>query len=431
DLFYNVPARLKFLRSPATELGHINDTIFKFALSHPEISFKFSHNKSELLNVPVTKKYEERILALFNKVWLENMIRVEDTEGFLKLTGYISKPEFTRTLNTNQWLFLNKRPIQNKLVSHAVGQGYKELLPNGRTPVFVLFMELDGAEFDVNVHPTKREVKFIHSTQVHQEIADKIRKTLQNARLIPKINLEKTSIIQDIRNNASYVQYKPLDIIQERKDEISETIREYQASFDEDSVGEKTSDTIEELMPIAQLNGKYILARHKNGLIIIDQHAAHEKIVYEKLTMNDVNKKPQQGLLSPINIEFDFKTAQILLENIQLFNEVGFDIEEFGKNVFILRAVPINFKNTDYREIFLTMLEELSETEISQPKKKDAIFKSIACHSSVRSGDKLEFAEMEKLLKEFQKLKIPYCPHGRPASLNLTYGELDVRFGRK
>jgi len=448
DLFLNVPARLKFLKSAITEFGHISEIVFKESLSYPNISFKLLHNKQIVYNAQNIKEKKDmeevknRIVLYYGKETENDLILMqpEFCGNITKISGIISKPSLNRPNRSNQPVFVNNRPVFDKVVANAISSAYETLLPKDRYPFVALFIEINPELVDVNVHPTKREIKFSKPNDVHRDIVNAIKETLEKNNIIKKSVFE---TIPDASYNCKENNYKSVDMTS-RPLEIKEAIQEYLSSNTPDESGNyNTNINLQKDFPLTkkllQVYNSYIIVESNSpetqGIYIIDQHAAHERIIYEDIINHKIHKSTlieSQGLLIPINFSLSSKESGVVKENMEYFEELGFEIADMGKNSFSVHAIPKILADKDCGKILKDILSDLSDEKITDRiKSKDKIIKTIACRSAIMANDKLEQPQMELIVDKIEKCKIPYCPHGRPAVVFLSLPEINKMFNRK
>lgn len=430
NLFFNTPARRKFLKTNITETGHINDVVYQNAISHPEVTFKLTHNNQEIINVAATSDLKERIVHFLGKELIESLIPIEFKSPLIEVGGFLAKPTYTRQDRNSQSIFVNQRFVVNKTVTHAIYQGYHTLLPKDRHPIIIIFIKIDPARVDVNIHPTKREIRFHSENEIHDLIVQAIRKTLSQANLIPEITVSQQKPVPFLQ--------KPIPIQQQEIPLSSYTpspVITLQPTPPTPSLISYPSSLAPNGQPIGQVFNSYIIAQSKEGIFIIDQHAAHERVLYERLMSesSDESTLPAQILLLPITLETDYKESAILIQNIPTFNSLGFEIDEFGQNAFIIRTVPAVLEKSDPKELIFEIIHELQSAGRSKTPKeiREKILISLACHSAIKAGDKLTQEAMESLISQLAQTQIPFtCPHGRPTTIKMTVNEIEKRFMR-
>ncbi|MEA3494027.1 MAG: DNA mismatch repair endonuclease MutL [Candidatus Margulisiibacteriota bacterium] len=411
DLFFNTPARKKFMKSPATEMGHIGNIVSKYALANPNISFKLISDGKPLLTSPGSGNLKDAAVAVYGIDLVKGLVETEFQFRLGKVHGLISLPTLTRIDKNYETFFVNKRYVRNFLLNRALEEGYRTLIPGNRYPVAILFIDIDPKQIDVNVHPTKREVKFVKTNEVMQAISDAVRKAL----------------VKDDQNIGT----------SERDDQMIRVSEEpnflfNSAPFIPSQEIELEVSGIQPLFPIYQYKGTYIICTDGEELVLIDQHAAHERIIYDRLSkLKTENNK--QTLLIPENVELAPKDKATLAANIDQLKDYGFEIEDFGNNTYIIRSVPAVSAKSAPKQLLIDLVSDLgnlgkaTQLEI----KKENIRKLIACHSAIKAGDKLTAEEMNQLIRDLYTTETPLtCPHGRPTMVKIGKEELKKRFGR-
>ncbi|MEP0861216.1 MAG: DNA mismatch repair endonuclease MutL [Ignavibacterium sp.] len=464
NLFYNTPARRKFLKSDATELKHIIDTFNRIALAHPEINFKF-YNNDTLVNDYKSGKLEERISQIFADNMLDALIPVEEKTDYLSLHGYIGKPSIFRKSKGEQYLYLNKRFVVNKHINHAVFTAFENILEKGDYPFFVLFMEINPSKVDVNIHPSKLEVKFDDEKDVYNFVLAVIRKSIGSHDLVPSMTFsgndnseEKLSFnaftpvakndfsdrpvfSKSVESKRERISDEDIELVfgnlatnvirKEKSDFIPEFIES--ESRQEYKLEKKTTTEDEEPSFIIQLHNKYILSQIKSGLMIIDQHVAHERILYEKaLSRLETDIPFSQQLLFPITIQFDPASYEILKELNSHLHRLGFQLKFSSRYYITIEGVPEDIKSGSEERILKEFIEEFKTNQLEKKlEEKDNIAKSYSCKTAIKAGDKLSESEMRLLIDQLFATSMPYvCPHGRPIVIKISLEEFDRRFGR-
>jgi DNA mismatch repair protein MutL len=464
NLFYNTPARRKFLKTDGTELKHITDTFNKIALSHPDISFKFYNNDSLVFDY-LSSTVDERLKQVFADNILDGVIPVNEETEYITLKGYIGKPAMLTKSKGDQYLFLNKRFVISKQINHAVFSAYENILEKGDYPFFVLFLTIDPSRIDVNIHPSKLEVKFDDDKDVYHYVMAVIKKSLGMHDLIPTMAFEENENVEKLkfdvysRTNRGDFSDRPSFI--EKRDSVSVTDKEIdlvfgsltsdiqrkektssghhffddeeKEIFSENKTVESRVKSDEETTFIIQLHNKYIISQIKSGLMIIDQHVAHERILYEKiLNRLEANMPFSQHLLFPLTVQFDPGSFEILQELNQLLNQIGFQLKFFSKNTIIIEGVPEDIKSGSEERILREFIDEyLVNQREKKLEQRDNIAKSYSCKAAIKAGDKLSEKEMRLLIDQLFATSMPYvCPHGRPVIIKISLDEFDKRFGR-
>jgi DNA mismatch repair protein MutL len=464
NLFYNTPARRKFLKTDGTELKHITDTFNKMALSHPDISFKFYNNDSLVFDY-ISSTVDERLKQVFADNILDGVIPVNEETEYITLKGYIGKPAMLTKSKGDQYLFLNKRYVISKQINHAVFSAYENILEKGDYPFFVLFLTIDPSRIDVNIHPSKLEVKFDDDKDVYHYVMAVIKKSLGMHDLVPTMAFEENENVEKLkfdvysRTNRGDFSDRPSFI--EKRDSVSVTDKEIdlvfgsltsdiqrkektssghhffddeeKEIFSENKTVESRVKSDEETTFIIQLHNKYIISQIKSGLMIIDQHVAHERILYEKiLNRLEANMPFSQHLLFPLTVQFDPGSFEILQELNQLLNQIGFQLKFFSKNTIIIEGVPEDIKSGSEERILREFIDEyLVNQREKKLEQRDNIAKSYSCKAAIKAGDKLSEKEMRLLIDQLFATSMPYvCPHGRPVIIKISLDEFDKRFGR-
>jgi DNA mismatch repair protein MutL len=461
NIFYNIPARRKFLKSDTTELKHIIDTFNRIALAHPEISFKF-FNSDNLVFDYKKGTLEERIEQVFADNMLDALILVNEETDYLTIKGYLGKPAIFKRSKGEQFLFLNNRFVINKNINHAVFTAFENILEKGDYPFFILFISLDPKKVDVNIHPSKLEVKFDDERDIYNFVLSVIRKSIGTHDLVPTMSFlesengkEKLSFnpFQSVKQND--FSDRPDFSSRERRERTSVTDEEIDLVFGdltknifqssnsgssyenginkvENRTEHSASNEVETTFLI-QLHNKYILSQIKSGLMIIDQHVAHERILYEKvLSRMEANLPFTQQLLFPIKIQFDLASYEILKELDPMISKLGFKIKYLPKSYVIIEGVPDDIKSGSEEKLLREFITEyLNNQKEKQLEEKDNIAKSYSCKAAIKAGDKLSEKEMRLLIDQLFATTMPYvCPHGRPIVIKISLEEFDRRFGR-
>ncbi len=446
DLFFNTPARRKFLRTERTEYLKVEEVVRKVSLSHPTVTFILNHNGK------TTRQYsgddeQQRISSVFGHAFLENAIFFSEERGGLELRGWIGLPTFSRSQADQQFFFVNGRVIRDKVITHAVKQGYADVLYHGRNPVYCLFLSINPALVDVNVHPTKHEVRFRESRDVHDFIFRTIHRVLADVRP------DEASMAQPMEADLSAqapMRQAPMSFGSSTHSRGSALgLREpatavYREMFarDPDSpapVLPESPEGEEATMPplgfaVAQLHGIYILAENANGLVLVDMHAAHERITYEHMkTACDAEGIRSQPMLVPLSVAVSEKEADIIDDHGDELNQLGIELERASEESIIVRAIPTLLAKSDVEQLVRDVLSDFAEFGASQriEQHRDEILSTMACHGSVRANRRLSIPEMNALLRDMEETeRSGQCNHGRPTWCELNLAELDSLFLR-
>jgi len=454
DLFFNTPGRRKFLKAEKTEFTHIESLFKRIVLSRFDVAFSLSNNQRVVQKLPAAKSIEQklkRVSLICGKGFVENSLQVDFSAGTMRLHGWIAQPTFSRSQPDMQFFYVNGRSIKDKVVTHAIRQAYQDVLFHGRHPVYALYLEIDPALVDVNVHPTKHEVRFRESRSIHDFIYrvlhDSIAKTLNatdgdNFRALANSN----ETIHRDSFNSSDAAYREASATYGNNAQqaiplkLQEQIRNYSSLYGNSVREEQAFESANnEVMPplgyaIAQIQGVYILAENLHGLIIVDMHAAHERITYERLKSNfDENNVRSQPLLVPISVNVSETEVKLAEKHQPLFESLGFRVDAMGKDVLVIRQVPSILRESNVEQLLRDVLSDIVmhgdthriEEEINE------ILSTMACHGSIRANRKLTIPEMNALLRDMESTeRSGQCNHGRPTWIQLDMGQLDKLFLR-
>lgn len=451
DLFFNTPARRKFLRTEQTEYKRIDDIVKQLALSHFNTTLSLQHNQRQIHKFEKASSPQEqqrRVSQICGPAFIENSINIDIEQNGMRLWGWVSLPTFSRSQADMQYFYVNGRTIKDKVVSHAIKQAYRDVLFHGRHPGFVLFLELDPAEVDVNVHPTKHEVRFRESRTVHNFLFSVLHKVLAAVR--PEDHLYDTNSEnyspQAIENNStqSTINFSNYSSSYESGDrgrtfvnQVESQLANYDA-FRNISGSAPLPEGDGDIPPlgfaIAQLHGIYILAQNALGLVIVDMHAAHERITYEHMKTASSNEGIKvQPLLVPISIAVSEKEADLAEEHNSYLQSLGMEIERLGPESISLRQVPTILANANVEQLLRDVLSDISDHGISDRLEahRDEILSTMACHGSVRANRLLTIPEMNALLRDMEHTeRSGQCNHGRPTWVQQNLSELDKLFLR-
>lgn len=468
DIFYNTPARYKYLKKDSIEAGYISQIVERIALSHPEISFRFINDGKQIFHTPGNNDLYSCIYSLYGQKFSEGLIKLDYENSPLEINGYIGKPEISKSNRQYQIFFINKRYIKSKLITQAVEEAYKNLIMIHKFPVAILNIELPQRMLDINVHPAKTEVRFQNESLIYLLAKQAIYEQLSAQSLIPEVTLNKDHRDTSEKDNVENYEQKEIDLntsnsnlkghysnhknsleTNDKKDKLLEkkNYNTLEQVVDKSEVkdqaikyiGDKkdgNKDLLEKLLSgkiIGQVFATYIIVEVTQGLLLIDQHAAHEKIAYNKLKIEYKNDKViSQRLLSPYSIDLSFYEHQKLMEFLPMITKLGYEIEDFGSNSILLRSVPIIFntpQNEQHLLEIINILEDLKDIHSTYEKEEKLI--SMACKGAIKANDHLEEKEIIQLIHDLVHTDDPYtCPHGRPTIIKLTKYELEKLFKR-
>jgi DNA mismatch repair protein MutL len=450
DLFFNTPARRKFLRGDATEFKHIEDVVRRIALSRFGVDVALGHNQRQVWRLPAAEpraQREQRLARLCGQPFIERSLYVEQAAVGLRLSGWIAQPAFSRSQADLQYFFVNGRMVRDKLIAHAVRQAYQDVLFHGRHPAFVLYLELDPTAVDVNVHPAKHEVRFRDSRLVHDFLFRSLHEAL--ARSGPGLLAAeggRVSPPSPAAGPATIARQQPMALA------VAEQMTAYAALHPQAtppsvvSSGTQAVQATAEMPPesapglpplgfaLAQLHGIFILAQNAQGLVLVDMHAAHERITYERLKHSHAGEGIRaQPLLVPVTLAVSEREAALAEEAAPVFAELGFEVDRLGPERLVVRQVPALLRHADAAALVRDVLSDMSEHAVSTRLREahNAVLATMACHGSVRANRQLSVAEMNALLRDMERTeRSGQCNHGRPTWVQLRLEELDRLFLR-
>jgi len=433
SLFYNLPARRKFLRSENTETRNIEHQLNLQAIAHPGIGFSLVRDERVVFQLPAAKTLRDRIRDLLGNELLARLLEVEPAEGELRVHGFVGQAGVSRASRAQQFVFVNGRAVENPVIGAALKEGYHTALMKGQFPVTFLFVELPPAEVDVNVHPAKREVRFRDPVGVREAVVTAIRKTLESDRSswqeqfrapsVPEIPLVRRAEPVPPSNHVAQPNF-PVEI-----GGLATTGDRFSPNEERRPVGEH------HFRILGILNKLYVLMENAEGLVLVDQHAAHERILFEELRRRMEEKGvPSQRLLLPQVIELAPRDAEWIERNLPTLQKMGLGVEEFGRHTFKLESLPPFLSGTEPARLLQDVIDSLkSASNSSSPLRlgEEMIAKTV-CRHAVKANDLLRQPEVEKLILDLLDCELPYCcPHGRPTMIQISLGELEKKFGRK
>lgn len=448
DLFYNTPARRKFLKTEKTEFNHIDALVRKMALSRFDCGFLLQHNQRELLKLPIANEIlaqEKRISRILGGEFLENALRIEFSAADLHLSGWVGLPTFSRSQQDMQYFYVNGRLVRDKLINHAVRQAYQDVLFHGRHAVFALYLDLDPALVDVNAHPTKQEVRFRDSRLVHDFLFKALHRSLAEVR--PETQEQASEEVLPRQQDSDNVAISPQfgGSYQAHSDALQTslplTVAEEIQAYSQLYTLPETSQVIENKptefplgQALAHVHGIFILAQTATGIVLVDAHAAHERITYEKLkTQYHNGSVPMQPLLIPLTLHVCETEAQLAEQQEVFFLSMGFELNRSGPESIIIRALPSLLGKADAEKLLRDVLADIIQHGSSQRiiEKSNEVLATMACHGSVRANRLLTIDEMNALLREMELTeRSGQCNHGRPTWVELSIKDLDRFFMR-
>lgn len=468
DLFYNVPARRKFLKTAQTEGSYISDMVEKLALSHPDISFKFINNNQTKLHTSGNGNRKDIIYHIFGREISSSLLEVKHECEYFKVEGFIGKPVITRGNRNYENYFINGRYVKSNILSRAIEEAYKSFLMQHQYPFTVLYFTF-FSELDVNVHPTKMELRFDNNNEIYVELCDTIYAILSHKEMIPEVPVDSTPAPKKIVHE--YKEPIPEPFEKRRINEVraaesrsvygqsvTSTVKNYSATepaakapetspaYEPAQVVTGTQQTLgdydkvfltesskKQFSIIGQLFKTYWLIEFEDKLYIIDQHAAHEKVLYEKTMARLANKDfTSQRISPPIVMTLDAKESEMLEKYRPQIEQFGYEVEHFGGKEYMISAIPDNLFNIDMKDLFIEMLDDFSNATGRQT--PDIITEKVAsmsCKAAVKGNDKLTLPEINELIDELLSLDNPYnCPHGRPTIISMSKYEIEKKFKR-
>ncbi len=467
DLFFNTPARQKYLKQDSTELGHITNILNTIALANYALSFKLAHNGKVLFDLAKSSDLISRVADIFGKATGDAMIPIFYGGSAFQIDGFIGKPLLSRSTSQHQYFFVNGRPIQHFLLANTIKTAFHSMLMENKKPVFILNIKIDPALIDVNVHPRKTEIRFEDQQSLIKVMYGSVKVALEKNILIPKGFTESQRYMSD-----SF----PRDEVkaggsEKSQNGLSEPVfggkflasdatvgavgAGWQTSINchndllpQNLWGDRQAQDLKQsnkstvgaankfaVKPIYQIFNSYIIAEDESGLILIDQHAAHERVRYEQLIEQFENQeKSVQPLLMAMQLNLSNEEVAMIEQNKEIFAGLGFEIEPFGGNSFVVHAVPTFLAKEDVEQVVKGVLDDIANQKNTSKLhgKTEEILTYMSCRSAIKFGQKLSLIEMQSLILQMEKLKRPYtCPHGRPTMISLTMDELGKMFGRK
>ena len=446
NLFYNTPARRKFLATSATERGHCLDWIYRLALAYPEIAFQVTHNEAVLFTSPGAGDMGSVLSSVYGSNTARHFLPVSlEAEG-LRIHGFVSGPQVTRATRRHQFFFVNRRFVRSRMLSHALNEGYGMLLPTGKQPLSVICLEIDPRQVDPNVHPTKIEVRFKASGEIHSLLQQAVAAALatggyrslteqptpereSRGPLLPAGRLQPAEPAD--RGHIHRLRINPFfDEVDERDAgiEVHAEPTGLAPPLQKDEGEPLSTDTV----VLGQLSGKYILVQQGEDLLLIDQHRAAERVIFERLQAQR-QRLARQLLVVPLTLELTAGQAAALQQHQELLEEAGFELEPFGGNSYVVRSVPAQLGQRDPQVVLDGLISDLAQwgATDSLDSQREQLLASLACHSAVKAGEHLSQQEMRQLVADLMQTEAPaICPHGDPVIISISGADLDRKFER-
>lgn len=471
NLFYNVPARLKFLKSENTELNHITNQVHWAALAQPKVQFSLTHNGRSLVDVRACDAHIERIRLLYGKDFAENLIEFNEDLPNMRVHCFVGKPDFTKANRNYQLFFLNRRPIRSKIISAALSEAMRSMVPKDRHPVAFLFLTMDAEEVDVNVHPAKVEVRFRNESAIYRQVVQILNSGIYQQKYIPKIETEqeqsesestmdtkvkpplRPKVIERSSIQVTQGEQTPQSQSDTSSPQTAPATSQLQPSPDEDTppvlpqTVQPPQQPISGDVPLELFDFKgiqlktclfntYIVAEGEEQIFFIDQHVAAERVLYERFVEQlKADGIAVQGMLLPATLEATPQQLTTFKAHEELFKTLGFDVEQFGGSTIVVRSIPASLPISLVADTVTSLLDKLSETVPANTdilEIQDKALVTLACKSAVKAGDSLTMQEMMNLIKDLSRAKLPFnCPHARPIIVEMGKNELESRFKRR
>jgi DNA mismatch repair protein MutL len=421
NLFFNLPARRKFLRTPPTETAHVEHIVTLCALAHPAVAFRLTLDDREVFHLAPSRELLPRLRELYGKQLAEQLVPVRWEKEGIRVHGFVGKPGVSRADRSQQHLFVNGRPVESRGLSYALREGYHTALMRGQFPVTFLFVAVEPATVDVNIHPTKREVRFRDEYAVRQVVIDAVRAAIEPQGVTPK------ALPVGFRDqDAAPTQTLPV---------FSMPVATSHEQPMMELPGTEVETTEGQWRILGAIGELYVIVESPEGLVLLDQHAAHERVLFEKM-LKDLtgDVAPSQKLLLPQTLELEARDAEFLRSNLKTLQKLGVGISEFGDKTFLVDALPPYFPVADIGQLFRDIVDEVRQTgeQVHARRLTEDKIATTVCRHAVKAHDPLRGEELRGLLQQLHRCDLPYtCPHGRPTMIQLSYAELEKKFGRK
>jgi DNA mismatch repair protein MutL len=472
NLFFNVPARRNFLKSDSVELKNIIDEFQRIALAHPKIGFQLYNNDYEMYHLK-PGNLKQRIVAVFGDNYAEKIVPVEEKSYALHVYGFVGKPEFSKKTRGEQFIFVNNRFIKSAYLNHAVSMAFEQMMPKDQFPFFVLFLDIDPTKIDINVHPAKHEIKFEDERLVYTFVNLGVKHSLGAYSVSPTLDFNQEAhlnqggafdqqprtwleITQHAVQHKEAKKFAPPSNFQPLSGREENNLKNWERAFD--TVGKQPAsgkleehapewpqpkveseehpetELIKEAVPPHQIQRRFIVSQIKSGFILIDQQAAHERIMFERyLKLIEKNRNESQRQLFPQSFELNAGDAQILLDILPEINNLGFDIQEFGRNSFVIHGFPADIVQGDEKKMVEELIEQYKmNSSVTRLSKRETLAKSLAYSSAIKTGKVLSVEEMKTLIDELFACQNPYtAPNGRFTFITINNDELEKRFENK
>ena len=429
EIFFNTPARRKFLKAPATELSHICDAVNRMALAYPGVHFRLEHDGRTVADYVSVNDGQDRLYQVFGREIAEGLAAFDWRQGELAAHGFLSSAPLSFPNARYLYTFVNRRYVHDKVLTHAVLQGYETLLMKGQYPAVVLFLQVPFGEVDVNVHPAKFEVRFRRQSDVHEAVARAIRQALRQEAKEPGLRSGAISSSPFSGVHEAALSYGLVP--RTAQNNLAPT---YSNVFTLPSRAETQEGFYSSMRVLGQILGCYLVCASSQGLALIDQHAAHERVAFEKLRRQmDAGEVAMQNLLIPQTVRLSAGEMMLLEQKLDILRRFGFDLEPFGPDAYAIHSVPALLPEGDYSQVVRQMVADLAEVDTSRKLREhlEDRLATIACHSVIRANRMLEMDEMRALLSDLDQIDFAtQCPHGRPVLIEISRDELERMFKR-
>ncbi len=448
SLFFNLPARRKFLRTENTESSHVEQQIHLQAIGHPEIGFVFVNDERVVHQLPATANLRDRIRDLCGSELTNELLEVGDEKiDGLRIRGFIGKPGVSRSTRAQQIVFINGRAVENSTINYALREGFHTALMKGQYPVTFLFIDMDPAAVDVNVHPAKREVRFREPSLVRDAVIETVRRTIETGRGEWTKNFDTGNRVETARvsfpaihNHQPAIDTPPLIAPREqialRQDwpALPSQPQPAKVRTEPEQIGNQQSEP-GNFKILGVLGRLYVLMENESGLVLVDQHAAHERILFEELRRRmEEQGVSAQRLLMPLTIQLNPRDGDWIAQNLSTLQKMGIGIEPFGAGTWKIDTLPQFIRSSDPLPLLRDIIDELRQTSATTSKLRlgEDVIATTVCRHAVKANDVLREPELVRLIQDLLRCELPYCcPHGRPTMIQISYGELEKKFGRK
>ena len=449
NLFYNTPARRKFLGTTATERGHCLDWCSRLALAHPEVAYQVTHNDAVALNTPGAGDLRSVLAVVYGSQTARQLLPVDLQVRGLRISGFVSTPQVTRATRRHQLFFVNRRFVRSRMLSHALTEAYGMLLPAGKQPVAVVSLEIDPSQVDPNVHPTKIEVRFSNQGEIHSLVQQAVEAALAEAgyrsltrpapaRAAHGAELPAGRFAPPGFDELGQVKRLRVNPLFDQVDERDEGLEVHAAPAGLADAAAQAADegapavAAEDVTVLGQLSATYIVVQHGEDLLLVDQHRAAERVIFERLIAQP-RRIARQLLAVPVTLELAPEEAAAVEDHRELLGEMGFELEQFGGGSYILRSVPAQLTHGNPQEIMQGIIAELAEWQTSSEMvdRREAMLATVSCHAAVKAGQRLSAEEMQQLVADLLRTQTPaVCPHGDPVIVTMDAGQISRKFHR-